>query len=72
MIETRAWKKIRGLMKFDKRRLCSRHRKTVCHLLSGYKKLLETEYVKQLNNILKELTVKWGVENGLLPEDTKY
>ena len=72
MIETRAWKKIRGLMKFDKRRLCSRHRKTVCHLLSGYKKLLGTEYVKQLNNILKELTVKWGVENGLLPEDTKY
>ena len=68
MIETRAWKKIRGLMKFDKRRLCSRH---VCHLLSGYKKLLGTEYVKQLNNILKVLTVNWGVKNGLLPEDTK-
>ena len=71
MIETRAWKKIKGLMKCDKRRLCSRHRKTVCHLLSGYKKLLGTEYVKQLNNILKVLTVNWGVKNGLLPEDTK-
>ena len=42
------------------------------HLLFGYKKLLGTEYVKRHNNSLKVLTVKWSVENGLLPEDTKW
>ena len=72
MIETRAWKKIRGLVECDKCRLCGEHRETVHHLLSGCKKLAGTEYVKRHNNTLKVLAVKWAVENGLLPEDTKW
>ena len=34
MIETRAWKKIRGLVECDKCRLCGEHRETVHHLPS--------------------------------------
>ena len=49
-----------------------KHRKTVHHLLSECKKLVRTEYVKQHNNTLKVLAVKWAVENGLLPEDKKW
>ena len=65
MIETKAWKKIRGLVECDKCRLCEEHRETVHHLLSGCKKLAGTEYVKRRNNTLKVLAVKWAVENGL-------
>ena len=46
MIETRAWKKIRGLVVDDKCRLCGEYRETVQHLLSGCKKLAGSEYVK--------------------------
>ena len=72
MVETRAWKKIRGLVECDKCRLCGEHRETVHHLLSGCKKLAGTEYVKRHNNTLKVLAVKWATENGLLPKDTKW
>ena len=72
MVETRAWKKIKGLVECDKCRLCGEHRKTVHHLLSGYKKLVRIEYVKRHNNTLKVLAVKWAVENELLTEDTKW
>ena len=72
MIETRAWKKIRGLVECDKSRLCEEHRETVHHLLSGCKNLVDAEYVKRHNDTLKVLAVKWAVENGLLPEDTKW
>ena len=70
MVETRAWKKIRGLVECDKCRLCGEHRETVHNLLSGCKKLAGTEYVKRHNNTLKMLAVKWTTKNGLLPKDT--
>ena len=72
IVETRAWKKTRGLVECDKCRLCGEHRETVHHLLSGCKKLAGTEYVKRHNNTLKVLAVKWATENGLLPKDTKW
>ena len=65
MVETRAWKKIRGLVECDKCRLCGEHRETVHHLLSGCKKLAGTEYVKRHNNTLKVLAVKWATEKKL-------
>ena len=37
MVESRTWKKLRGLVQCDKCRLCGEHRKTVHHLLSGCK-----------------------------------
>ena len=72
MIETRAWKKIRGLVDDDKCRLCGEHRETVQHLLSGCKKLAGSEYVKRHNNTPKVLAVRWAIENGLLSEETKW
>ena len=71
MIETRAWKKIRGLVECDKCRLCGEHREIVHQLFSGCKKLLGKECVKRHNNTLNVLLVKWAVEYGRLPEDTK-
>ena len=71
MIETKAWKKIRGLVDDDSCRLCGEHRETVQHLLSGCKKLAGTEYLKRHDNALKVLAVKWAIKNGMLPEDTK-
>ena len=72
MIETRAWQKIRGTVDSDKYRLCGERRETMHHLQSECKKLAGTEYVKRQNNTFKVLAVKWAIENGLLPEDTKW
>ena len=72
MIETKAWKKIRGLVDDDSCQLCGEHRETVQHLLSGCKKLAEMEYLKRHDNALKVLAVKWAIKNGMLPEDTKW
>ena len=58
MVETRAWKKIGGLVECDKCRFCGEHRETVHHLLSGCKKLVGREYVKRHKNTLKVLAVK--------------
>ena len=72
MIETKAWKKIRGVVDDDKCRLCGEHKEPVQHLLSGCRKLARAEYVKRNVNALKVLAVKWAIENGLLPEETKW
>ena len=72
MIETKAWKKIRGLVDDDSCQLSGEHRETVQHLLSGCKKLAGTEYLKCHDNTLKVLAVKWAIKNGMLPEDTKW
>ena len=72
MVESRAWKKIRGLIEDDECRLCGEHRETTQHLLSGCKKLAGPEYVKHHNNTLKVLAVKWATEMGIIPEGTKW
>ena len=59
-------------MECDKCRLCGEHRETMHHLLPGCKKLVGAEYVKRHNNSLKVLAIKWAIENGLLPQDTKW
>ena len=41
------------------------------HHLPGYKKPLGTKHVKQ-HNTLKALAVKWSVEKGLVPKNTKW
>ena len=71
MIETKAWKKMKGLTDQDKCRLCGECKETVQHLLAGRKKLAGSEYVKTHDNALKVLVVQWAITNGLLPEGTK-
>ena len=72
MIVTRAWKKIRGLVECYTFRVGGKNTETVHHLLTLRKKLVGTDYVKQHNNNLKVLAVKWAIENGLLPDFTKW
>ena len=72
MVETKVWKKLRGLVDQDKCRLCGEFRETVQHLLAGCKKLAGSEYVRRHDKALKVLAVRWAVDNGLLPEGTKW
>jgi hypothetical protein len=72
MIETKVWKKMRGLVDQDKCRLCGEFRETVQHLLAGCKKLAGSEYVRRHDNALKVLAVQWAIDNGLLPKGTKW
>ena len=72
MIETKAWKKLRGLVDEDKCRLCGAFRETVQHLLAGCKKLAGSEYVRRHDNALKVLAVHWAIDNKLLREGTKW
>ena len=71
VVESRAWKKIRGLIEDDKCRLCGEHRETIQHLLSGCKKLAGSEYVNCHNNTLKVLAVKWAMEMGIMLEEQR-
>ena len=52
MVETRAWKKIRGIAETYSCRLCGERKETVQHLLSGCKKIAATEYVRRHDNAL--------------------
>ena len=72
MIETKVWKKLRGLADEDKCRLCGAFRETVQHLLAGCKKLAGSEYIRRHDNALKVLALHWAVDNKLLPEGTKW
>ena len=47
MVETRAWKKSRGLIDDEMSRVCGKTKETVQHLLAGCKKLAGTEYVRR-------------------------
>ena len=73
MIETRYWKKVRGLeVVTDRCRLCDKFRETVDHLLSGCEKLAGTDYMKRHNNALMVLAVEWAKITKLVPDDTKW
>ena len=65
MIETKAWKKLRGLADEDKCRLGGAFRETVQHLLAGCKKLAGSEYVRRHDNALKVLAVHLTLEDRI-------
>ena len=72
MVETMAWKKMRGLSDNDQCQLFRKQKETVQHLLAGCEKLASTEYVRRHNNALKMLAVRWAINNGVLPPNTKW
>ena len=72
VVETMAWKRMRGLSDNDQCRLCWKQKETVQHLLAGCEKLASTEYVRRHNNALKVMAVWWAINNGVLPPDTKW
>ena len=53
MVETRTWKKLRGLIDDEMYRVCGETKETVQHLLAGCKTLAGTEYIRRHNNALK-------------------
>ena len=63
MVETRAWKKLRGLIDDEMCRVYGETKETVQHLLAGCKKL--AEYVRRHNNALKVLAVWWAVKKRI-------
>ena len=72
MVETMAWKKMRGLSENDQCRLYRKQNETVQHLLAGCEKLARTDYVRRHNNAWKVMAVRWTMNNGVLPPDTKW
>ena len=71
MVETMAWKKMRGLSDNDQCQLFRKQKETVQHLLAGCEKLASAEYVRRHNNALKVLEVRWAINNGVLPPNKK-
>ena len=61
MIETRAWKKMRGLVEQDNYKLCGSQGETVHHRVAGCSKLASTEYTQRHNKALMILAVQWGI-----------
>ena len=57
MVETMAWKKMRGLSENDRCRLCRKQNETEQHLLAGCEKLASTDYVRRHNNARKVMVV---------------
>jgi len=73
MIETKAWKRARGIeVDTDMCRLCSKFKESVDHLLAGCEKIAGNEYVKRHNNALMVMAVEWGKEKGLIEEKEKW
>jgi len=70
MVETRAWKRNRGIaVVTDKCRLCGEFVEGVLHLVSGCKVLAAREYLNRHNNVLKILMTAWCKEHDLMAQD---
>ena len=73
MVETRAWKKARGLqVESAKCRLCGKFDETVNHLLAGCTVLAGKEYLRRHNNALMILAVEWAKKEKILKEEEKW
>jgi queuine/archaeosine tRNA-ribosyltransferase len=72
IIETRARKKLSGLVEQGKCRLCEMERETVHHLVAGCSKLVSTEHTRRHNNALMILVVQRGTQHEMLPKETKW
>ena len=73
MVETRVWKRIRGLeVESDVCRLCRSERETVQHILSGCKVLANQEYLKRHNRTLSVFAVEWCKYKGVIEADINW
>ena len=71
MVETRAWKEVRGLTENSQWRLCKEQRETVQHLLAGCKMLASSEYLARHNRVVMVMAVAWAKEQNLLDQYVK-
>ena len=70
MVETRAWKKSRGLIEDGRCRLCHQFSETVEHLLAGCSKLAGSEYLSRHNRVLLMLAIVWAKKFELVDRET--
>ena len=53
-------------------RLCDGHKETVMHILSGWKVLAGSDYLKRHKKVLMVLTVKWAKQENLLSRNSVW
>ena len=68
MVETRSWKRARGLAEDGRCRVCKEQNETVEHLVAGCKMLAGSEYLNRHNRALMVLAVAWAKEHKLIGE----
>ena len=72
MIETSAWKEVRGLTENSQSRLCKEQPETAVQRLSaGCKILASSEYLARHNRALMVMAVVWAKEQNLLDQNGK-
>ena len=57
IVETRAWKEIRGFIENGQCSVCKEQRETVQHLLAGCKMLASSKYLARHNRALMGMAV---------------
>lgn len=73
MVETKAWKKLRGIKDQIRSRLSKTQTETVENLLARYNRLAGKEYTRQHNNVIMMSTVQWCIQESIIPEGvTRY
>ena len=73
MVETRYWKKIRGLqIEDDKCRVCGKHVENVQHIIAGCEKLAGVEYIKRHNKALSMLAFEIAKLHKLINDKRKW
>ena len=73
MVETRAWKRNRGIIaENDKCRLYGKFAEVVMRLVSGCSFLAAREYLTRHTNVLKVLITAWCKEHGLMEDDEPW
>ena len=72
MVESRAWKKIRGLIEDDNCRLCGEHRKKFSTFCQDVKYCQDQNMSNATTIHSKFLAVKWAMEMGIMPDGTKW
>ena len=72
MVETRAWKAVRGLIEDEMCRICFSHGEMVEHLVAGCRVLANSEYLTRHNCAPMILAVASAKEYELIGEDTVW
>ena len=73
MIETKAWKVLRGISsEGPTSRLCGSCRETVHQIVAGCKMLASREYLQIHNNALMVLAIEWAKQEELIDQQTVW
>ena len=68
-METRSWKKARGLIDDGRCRICNQHLETVEHLVVGCTKLANSKYLTRHNRALMTFAAAWAKQQELIDQE---